>query len=332
MTPVTPAAELVLRGPGGEPVDLWRTFVSHGLTDVPPMVLDGESRSLEITVALDHGRARTVRVGPGGADRATVTVLGPRVSGREVELAVAAITRVLRLDADLSGFYALVADDPDLAWAANGAGRLVRSPTVFEEVVKTLCTTNCSWSATRRMVGALVEHLGQPAPGAPAHAPEGRAFPTAAAMAAAPEGFYRDVARAGYRSRYLRTLAESVAAGEVDLEALGRATPEELPDDELLARLQALPGVGPYAAAHVMTLLGRYSRLILDSWTRPTYVRLSGRSAVTDAAIVRRFRRYGRWAGLAFWLYLTAGWAPLPTTETRTPGALTATHRRAIRR
>ncbi|HEX2272862.1 MAG TPA: hypothetical protein VHG90_03200 [Acidimicrobiales bacterium] len=321
MTPVTPTAELVLRGPGGEPVDLWRTFVSHGLTDLPPMLLDAEARSLEITLALGGRHARTVRVAPGGPDRATLTVLGRRVSRRELDAGVAAIAHVLRLDEDLSGFYALVADDPDLSWAASGAGRLVRSPTVFEDVVKTVCTTNCSWSATRRMVGALVEHLGQRAPTAPAEGPVGRAFPTPGAMAAAGEDFYRDVVRAGYRGRYLRALAESVADGSVDVEALGRATPEELPDDELAVRLQALPGVGPYAAAHVMTLLGRYSRLILDSWTRPTYARLAGRATVTDATIARRFRRYGPWAGLAFWLYLTAEWAPLPQVDRGAPSA-----------
>ncbi|HEX2042931.1 MAG TPA: hypothetical protein VHF24_09875 [Acidimicrobiales bacterium] len=314
-------AELVLRGPAGEPVDLWRTFVSHGLTDLPPMALDAGTRSLEITLSLEQGRARTVRVEPAGSERARVTVLGSRVSRVQLDAAVKAIAHVLRLDQDLSGFYALVAGDPDLAWAASGAGRLVRSPTVFEDVVKTVCTTNCSWSATRRMVGALVEHLGQRAPGAPAEGPMGRAFPTPAAMAAAGDDFYRDVARAGYRGRYLRALAESVADGSVDLEALARTAPDELPDDELAVRLQHLPGVGPYAAAHVMTLLGRYSRLILDSWTRPTYARLAGRAAVTDTAIARRFRRYGRWAGLAFWLYLTAGWAPLPGESRGAPSS-----------
>ena len=91
-------------------------------------------------------------------------------------------------------------------------GRLVRSPTVFEEVVKTICTTNCAWSATERMVGALVEHLGEPAVGAP-DGPYGRAFPTPEAMAAADEGFYRDVVRAGYRGAYLRSLAADVADG-----------------------------------------------------------------------------------------------------------------------
>jgi 3-methyladenine DNA glycosylase/8-oxoguanine DNA glycosylase len=132
-----------------------------------------------------------------------------------------------------------------------------------------------------------------------------RAFPTPEAMAKAPLRFYRDVARAGYRAAYLKSLAKSVASGKLDLEALGADA--ELDDDEVAARLLELPGVGPYAASHVLMLLGRYSRLVLDSWTRPTYARLNGRKA-TDAAIERRFRRYGPYAGLAFWLYLTRDW------------------------
>ena len=80
-------------------------------------------------------------------------------------------------------------------------------------------------------------------------------------------------------AQYLRSLARSVASGKLDLEALGRLNADELPDDELAAQLLALPGVGPYAAAHIMMLLGRYSRLILDSWTRPKYLRVCRREA-----------------------------------------------------
>ena len=151
------------------------------------------------------------------------------------------------------------------------------------------------------MTAALVEGLGVEAPGGR------RTFPTVAAMAAAGESFYRDVVRAGYRGPYLKTLAEDVAAGRIDLEQLNDP---DLPDDEVAARLLALPGVGPYAAAHIMlTSLGRYSRLVLDSWTRPTYRKLAGaRSVLKDATIERRFKRYGDWAGLAFWLYLTRSW------------------------
>jgi N-glycosylase/DNA lyase len=186
---------------------------------------------------------------------------------------------------------------------------MIRSPSVFEEIVKTICTTNCTWSATERMVGALVSSLGRAAPGAPVEGPRGRTFPTAQAMAGEDEAFYRDVVRSGYRGRYLLQLSSAVAEGSLDLEALGKTPPAELPDEELEARLLALPGVGPYAAAHIMLMLGRYSRLVLDSWTRPTYARLRGRRAVSDATIRRRFRRYGPYAGLAFWLVLTREWA-----------------------
>jgi N-glycosylase/DNA lyase len=219
------------------------------------------------------------------------------------------VAHILRMDEDLSAFYARVREDPELAWVALGAGRLIRSETVFEDVVKTICTTNTTWSATVRMVSALVEHLGEAGADAAPDGAWGRAFPTPAAMAEADESFYRDVVRAGYRGPYLRSLATSVAEGSLDLEVLSSAPREELPDEEVAARLLALPGVGPYAAAHVMMLVGRYSPLILDSWTRPKYASVNGRKA-SDATIERRFRRYGPYAGLAFWLYLTRDWVP----------------------
>ena len=106
------------------------------------------------------------------------------------------------------------------------------------------------------------------------------------AMAEAGDAFYRDVARAGYRGAYLKKLAEEVAGGRVDLEALNDP---ELPDGEVKRRLLALPGVGPYAAAHIMLMsLGRRGHLILDSWTRPAYGRLSGKQA-PDELIRRRW-------------------------------------------
>jgi hypothetical protein len=46
---------------------------------------------------------------------------------------------MLRLDADPSAFYAAARADGALSWAAAGAGRMMRSPTVFEDIVKTGC-------------------------------------------------------------------------------------------------------------------------------------------------------------------------------------------------
>src|SRR5437763_610286 len=296
------AFEVRLVGPKGERVDFARTIMSHGVADLPPGRVDEESYAYETTVALPSpSRPRAIRIAAAGPAAARVEVRGPALGGRATVALRDAVRRILSLDEDRSGFYAAAADDPELEWATRGAGRMLRTPTVFEAVVKTVCTTNCAWSATVRMVSALVANLGEPASGS-----EERAFPTPEAMAAAPESFYRDVVRAGYRSAYLRSLASGVAEGKIELEDLGDPA-IEIPDEDVAARLLALPGIWPYGTAHMMMLLGRHSRLVLDSWTRPKYARVRGRKA-TDAQIERRFRRYGRYAGLAFWLYLTRDW------------------------
>jgi len=326
-----PFAELELRGPAGEPVDLRRTLLSHGVASLPPATVDEVARQFTVTLTAGGG-PRTVRISGGPAPRGAarrghggpaVALLsladaGPPPDAAEAAALTATARRMLCLDDDLSAFYARATADPDLAWACTGAGRMMRSPTVFEDVVKTVCTTNCAWSATERMAGALVQHLGEPAPGASPGSPARRAFPTAKRMAEAEEGFYRDVARAGYRGPRLRALAVAVARGRLDLEALLVTPSAELPDDEAERRLLELPGVGPYAAAHVMMLVGRHSRLILDSWTRPKYARLVGKppgKLVADRTISRRFGAYGAYAGLAFWLFVTQDWVNEPSGE-----------------
>jgi N-glycosylase/DNA lyase len=294
------SAELKLVGAGGEPVDLGRTLLSHGFVELPPMRIDEEVPALEVTLLADGRTARTIDIRAGRKRHARITVLGRAPSQRLAEKLLDRTRHVLALDEDLSAFYDLVSADADLAWARSGAGRLVRSPTVFEDVIKTICTTNTVWSATTKMVTALVTNLGPAAPG-------GRhAFPTPEAMAEQDELFYTDVVRAGYRGPYLREIAGDVAGQKLDLEAL---LDPELPDAEVEARLLALPGVGPYATAQMLMLLGRYSRLILDSWSRPKYAKLRGRKA-SDKTIERRFRRYKRYAGLAF--YVTRDWVAEP--------------------
>jgi N-glycosylase/DNA lyase len=278
---------------------------SHGLARLAPNEIDDGADALVTTLPVPGG-ARVVRIVAAGP-----AALGFAAEGRKPDAAtsaalVAGVRAMFALDDDLSRFYAQIEHDADLAFARAGVGRLLRSPSAFEEVVRTICTTNCAWSATTRMLEALVLNLGVPAAGASAGDWRRRAFPTPQAMAGAGEAFYRDVMRAGYRGPYFRALAARVAAGELDLEALRAAPRSALPDDELEERLLALPGVGPYAAAHIMLLFGRRSRLVLDSWTRPEYACIIGKKKVSDAAITRRFKRYGNEAGLAFWLYIWA--------------------------
>ena len=300
--------ELPLVGPAGEPVDLRRTLIGHGVTTLAPAQVNEETIQFDISLRLPEFGVCALRIEPGNAGAARVTGWGlPDTATARIALERAA-RWLMRMEADLSPFYAAARNDPDLAWIASGAGRMGRCNTVFEDVIKTVLTTNCAWSATIRMVNALVERLGEPGPEIDGFMPC-RAFPTPEAMAAQDEQFYREVVRAGYRAKSLKAIAEMVASGELDLERLATVSPAEVPDDEMRAQLLALPGIGPYAASHAMMMIGRPSRLILDSWTRPTYAKLTGQPA-SDAEIEARFAPYGDYAGLAFWLYVTRAWFP----------------------
>jgi len=263
---------------------------SHGCARLPPAAI--EKTPLRYRRALRIG-GRVVEI--------VLEERGGRLAGRsaialgrrETALAEALIEKMFRVRDDLSPFYARIAGDPLLGWAASGAGRMLASPTVFEDVVKTICTTNCAWSATVRMTTALVA-LGD------------GAFPEAKLLAATPDTWFREVARMGYRGPYITSIARAVASGAQDLEAL--LVPGRYDDEATETLLLSLPGVGPYGVAHVMQLLGRHRRLVLDSWTRPAFLRLSGKRRASDTTIRRAFARYGEYAGLAFWLYLTHDW------------------------
>lgn len=302
------------------PFDLVLTVESHGWYDLPPWRWDREARTLGRPLRLSTGRAVFAEVTPvAGGDAAGAhglafrTRSAGRLSGAEAREAQAAMAAALALDEDLTPFRARVAeleavraagrgrDLPDLRWVlARGAGRMLRSPTVFEDAVKTLCTTNCTWAVTRGMVTRLCERLGEPAP------LETWTFPTPAAMAAQPERFYREGIRAGYRAPFLQALARGAADGTLDLERL-RTAPE--PTEDLAREIRALDGFGPYATEHLLRLLGRHGHLALDSWNRKKLARLRGkRRPPSDRTLKRWYARYGEWAGLAMWLEVTADW------------------------
>src|SRR5215813_12552729 len=276
-----------------------RTAISHGWYDLPPFELNQKVWTL--TRVIDLGKARPVTVDISEDRRGIKVSIHRNVGPRSLEKVSRDVRHMLRLDDDMSHFYNLVGNDPDFSWiAASGAGRLLRSPTVFEDTVKMMCTTNCSWALTDKMVNGLVNALGRDADD------KRRSFPTAQVMASMPETFYRDEVRAGYRAPYLKEFAERVAAAEIDIE--GWLT-SELPTAELKREMKRIKGIGDYAAENMLKLVGRYDGLALDSWVRGKFSRVhNGARTASDKKINRYYSRFAEWRGLALWCDMTRDW------------------------
>jgi AraC family transcriptional regulator of adaptative response / DNA-3-methyladenine glycosylase II len=224
------AGTITLRLPARAPFDgpgVFRFFADHGIRGFE----EGD----------DTRYARPLRL-PGGPARIDVTletsgvVLRARLAAlSDLPALTARVRRMFDLDADSVAIDAHLARDPELApLVARVPGMRIPGCASGEEAVfRTLVGQQISVAAARTVLGRLVEHFGD--------------FPTAEQLA--DRG--RDVLRGPTtRVAAIVGVAEAIAGGDL---ALDPATPVA----ELRARLQALPGVGPWTAEYLaMRALG----------------------------------------------------------------------------
>jgi 3-methyladenine DNA glycosylase/8-oxoguanine DNA glycosylase len=279
-----------------------RTVLSHGWCALPPFEFDKKSWTLVRT--LDAGLSKPITVSISTAPRGVVvrTARPIRPLGKKAtDKIIRDVRHMFRLDDDMTEFYQAMSGEAEFAWiASEGAGRLLRSPTLFEDLVKMLCTTNCSWALTEKMVYGLVNELGN-------ESSDGRkSFPGPDVMARQSEKFFREKIRAGYRAPYLKELAQRVSSGALNVESW---LSSELPLDELLKEMKSVKGVGNYAAENLLKLIGRYDGLALDSWTRAQFYRVRNNwRAASDKKIARFYSRFKSWRGLVLWCDMTRHW------------------------
>ncbi|MFN2454163.1 MAG: DNA-3-methyladenine glycosylase [Pyrinomonadaceae bacterium] len=278
-----------------------RTVLSHGWYQLLPLELDRERWQLTCVLSPSETQPPVTAIISGANDALTVNISRGNLSKSALARITRDVRHIFRLDDNLTQFYAAMKADADFAWIAGArAGRLLRSATVYEDLIKTICTTNCSWAMTEKMVTGLVINLGREAKD------KRRAFPKPEAMAAAPLEFYTNEVRAGYRASYLKELAESVATGALDVE--GWLT-SELSTNELKREMKRVKGVGDYAAENLLKLVGRYDVLALDSWVRATFKRTRNNNRVaSDKKIACYYSRFHSWRGLALWCDITRDW------------------------
>ncbi len=268
---------------------------SHGWSDLPPFqVIDTKG---------------SIRVGLRQGGRNMGVTISPVTNGVQVEwkgrgaLAkplIRDLTRMLGLDRDLTPFYRH-AKETDRGWIPKlRLGRLLRGQTLFEDLIKLILTTNCSWGLTRSMTEAMVRELGEKT------ADGASLFPEIEAVEDRNEKFYREKIRAGYRSPHLPKIARLILRGEIDLSSWEDPT---RPVEDIRKEILSVPGAGPYVADNLLRLLGRTDYLGLDSWGRGKLKEIWGMKKIpSDRTIETRYRKHGTFKGLVLWCDLTRDW------------------------
>ncbi|MCB2204115.1 hypothetical protein KQI65_05145 [bacterium] len=277
------------------------TVYSHGWCALFPFRLDTASGVLCYALRDDADRVMDLQFSPAGKSRVAVEVEHRRrLSQRALANAQNAAEDILHLNLDLRPFYARVRDDSTFSWIARrNTGRMLRGASFFEDVVKMILTTNCSWSLTTQMNQRLIQHFG-------IGSGDARPFPVPQAIAESSEAFLRSEVKLGYRAPFVLELARRCTRGELDIEAFRDST---LPSPELYRELRAIKGVGEYAASNLLKLLGRFDKLGLDSWCRSKFADIHNNgSPVADEAIEAYYAPFEEWKGLVMWMDVTRDW------------------------
>jgi N-glycosylase/DNA lyase len=213
---------------------------------------------------------------------------------------------MFRFDEDFHEFYKIAGRSKKFSWVVQyGAGRLLRSGSLWEDMVKMLCTTNCTWRLTQIMTENLVVKLGE----------EKRieetdetiySFPEPKDVANKREDFLRNEIKMGYRAPYLLKFAGEVVSGKIDLDRFENST---LPTVELYNNIRKIKGFGDYAVSNLLKLLCRYDNMGADSWSSQKFSQKYCNGKPVDIKKIQSYySKYGKWAGLFFWMDVSEDW------------------------
>ncbi len=286
----TTGSTLSIKVPRG--FDLPKAVCSYGYFILAPNRWDRATRTLHRPLHGRKDRLIHTAISQKQPDRLRVAC-DKRVGKPEAALIRSQINRMLRIDEDVRPWHRLHAKAKRV-----GFGRLFRSPTLFEDIVKTITGCNVTWPNTMRMNALLCEHVGK------------GGFPTAGQLAATRADTLKRLCKVGYRAKRIVLLARAVTRGDLDLnwfEDPARTT------DEIWPQLLNIYGIGEYAAGNLCQLLGRYDRLAIDSETYRHFRQAHGVPTPTNPKklhkrIEKYYARYAPYQFLAYWFELWQGY------------------------
>jgi DNA-3-methyladenine glycosylase II len=181
-----------------------------------------------------------------------VTLTANRLSGKWVPRLMDQVSRLLGVDQDLAGFYAMASGDPLLASLVTQLRglHLPQTNSIHESIVQSIIGQQISAKVARMVRSLLVQMYGATltVDGATYHG-----FPSPQALVAAGVQGLREVKLSQRKAEYIVDISRAVVSGMLNLEDL-----RMLHDDEVVDQVVKLRGVGTWTAQWLLVnALGR---------------------------------------------------------------------------
>lgn len=208
-----------------------------------------------------------------------------KTSDRDKTVLRKQIKRMFMLDEDFSAFHDLCKKNPSLKYVyENNCKGMLRSPNAFEDLTKTVCTTNCDWRNTKKMCTSLCGL-------------DSGNFPSPKDILKYSIGKLSKIAPLGYRANTVYQISKLTEEGKLELDRWA--------DDGDYGRirkvLKDIKGIGEYSINHMLVLLGDFSNIPVDSevlkYLKEIYFR--GKD-VSTKELTKPFERYGDFKYLAY--------------------------------
>ena len=281
------------------------TLYSHGWSDLRPFELTEKPLSIGYVCKTSAKSINLLHISEVKDQKLEIAV-DSKLNDKGKNHILEVVNRLLRIDEDFDEFYKIAGKTKQFSWVVKySAGRLLRSGSLWEDMVKMLCTTNCTWRLTQIMTENLVTKLG-----AKKKIKESgktvNAFPEPEDLANQTEEYLRSEIKMGYRAPYLLELATEIAKGNIVLDEFEDGS---LSSIDLYKKIRQIKGFGDYAASNLLKLVGRYDNMGADSWSGQKFSQKHCNGKKVDAKkIYSHYKKYGKWAGLFFWMDVSEDW------------------------
>ncbi|GMI95170.1 hypothetical protein HRI_003186300 [Hibiscus trionum] len=211
----------------------------------------------------------------------------------------------------------------------KGFGRIFRSPSFFEDAVKSLLLCNCGWKRTLDMARALCElqpeialdnengHLkrkrSKRKPSSSNSSESIQNFPSWKEMVSWPwvnAAYLEKRCNLGYRAASILQLATMFAQGKLEEDEITKTEQSFDPtiSESLYQKLLEIKGFGPFICSNIMMCVGFYQRIPSDTETIRHLKQVYGKENCSKNTIakdiVEIYEKYNPFQCLVYWMEL----------------------------